>query len=819
MWEKIANSILRNRLVLISFLVLTTALMVYKTTQVQLAYDNPKFIPDDDEDMIAYQDFKTTFGDDGSVMVVGINSSKIRQLSFFNDWYDLTKDLSQTEDINQVLSIANLKDLKKEVQIDSFEGQSYEKVALHGHNVFSSNPKTQEELDSIFRRIDNLKFYEGLLFKDSSDFSLMAITLEKSILDTKERVPFVNGLAKKIEDVCDKHEISVHFSGLPFIRTKMSQMIQSELIFFTLLSMALTSLILLFFYRSIPTLVFSMLTVIVGVLWCMGILVLLGFKITMFIGLLPPLIVVIGIANCIYLLNKYHEEFKKHNNKIKALQRTISKVGRAVLFTNLTTAVGFGVFTLTGSTVLQEFGLTAFLAIMAVFFISIILIPVIFSFLPQPKTRHTKHLDYKFLNNLIDALSLIVQKNRKWVYTGTIILVVASLLGMTLLKNIGYMVDDISKTDRLYKDLKFFEKNVNGVMPFEIVVDTKKPQGVQNVRTLLNLDFLERKLQKYPEFSKSVSISQTMKFLNQSYYDGDPRRYRPPSVLDLGNIIGAVPKDETNDNMLSTLVNDDYSKARLSVQMADVGSVKIKELKEEVSLMADTIFNFKKISEDIFTDSIIDISVLDSIAGELDTTYYSFKNVSYSPLDSSKHSDISITGTSVIFLKGNDYLIKNLLMSLLIAFFIISLLMASIFKSMRMIVISIIPNLIPLLFTAGIMGYFGVNFKPSTVLVFSVAFGIAVDFSIHFLTKYKMELATSSSISEAVKKVQKEISTSMIYTAVILFFGFIIFVFSDFGGTIALGLFTALTLLIALLSNLLLLPSLLLSYDSKKTKN
>ncbi len=818
MWEKISNTILRNRLFLVIFLIITTALMLYKTTQVQLAYDNPKFIPDDDQDMLAYQDFKKTFGDDGSVMVVGVKDKQIRNLDFFNDWYDLTTKLKTTDNIKNVLSLANLKDLRKEVVLDSFEGEKYEKVAFHAHDVIPNKPKTQDELHEIYETVEKLRFYEGLLFKDSSDFTLMAITLEKSILDTKERVPFVNGIANEISSICEKHNVEVHFSGLPYIRTKMSEMIRSELVNFTLISMALTALILLFFFRSIPTLIFSLLTVIIGVIWCLGILVLLGFKITMFIGLLPPLIVVIGIANCIYLLNKYHEEYRSHQNKIKSLQRVISKVGRAVLFTNLTTAVGFGVFTLTGSSVLQEFGLTAFLAIMAVFLISIILIPVIFSYLPAPKTRHTKHLDHKFLNSLIAKLSAIVQTKRRLVYVVTSVIVLGSILGMTLLKNVGYMVDDISKTDKLYKDLKFFEENINGVMPFEIVVDTKKPQGVSSVRTLLNIDLLERRLEAMPEFSKPMSISQTMKFLNQSYYDGDPRRFRPPSVLDLGNIMSAVPEDETNEGMLNSLVNEDFRKARVSVQMADVGSVRIKELKAKVARIADSIFNYKKITEDIFTDSISDISLIDTAEDIFDTTYYSYKEYTYNRLDSTRRTNISITGTSVIFLKGNDYLISNLLMSLLIAFLIISLLMASIFKSLRMILISIIPNLIPLLFTAGIMGYFGVNFKPSTVLVFSVAFGIAVDFSIHFLTKYKMELKTSNSIGDAVRKVQKEISTSMIYTAVILFFGFIIFVFSDFGGTMALGLFTALTLLIALLSNLILLPSLLFSYDSKKSK-
>lgn len=818
MWEKIANTILRNRLALIISLVVTTAFMLYQTINVQLAYDNPKFIPDDDADMIAYKEFKKTFGDDGSVMVVGVKTEQLRQLNFFNAWYDLTESLSHTKNIKQVLSLTNLKVLKKQTVLDTFDGYSSETTQLIPENFIQKKPRTQKELDSIFVALYDLRFYEGLVFKDSSNFTLMAITLKKNILDTKERVPFVGGIENQVTEVCDKFGVEAHFSGLPFIRSKMSQIIQQELVRFTLVSIVLTSLILLFFFRSFPTLIFSLLTVVIGVIWCMGILVTLGFKITMFIGLLPPLIVVIGIANCIYLLNKYHEEYRKHHNKIKALQRVISKVGRAVLFTNLTTAVGFGVFVLTGSSVLQEFGLTAFLALMAVFLISIILIPVLFSYLPAPKKRHTKHLDYKFSTVLVAKIVNLVQTQRKAVYTTTIVLVAASFLGMTMLKNVGYMVDDISKTDKLYIDLKFFEENINGVMPFEIVIDTRKAQGISDVRTLLNIDLLERKLIEYQEFSKPVSISQTMKFLNQSYYNGDPRRYRPPSMLDLGSIMDALPEGNKNAEMINSLLDENKQKARISVQMADVGSVQIKKLKEQVELQADTIFNFRKNTQYTFTDSILAIELIDSAAAFFDTTYYSTPSVTYTPVDSASRTDLSITGTSIIFLKGNDYLINNLLMSLVIAFLVISMLMASIFKSTRMIVISIIPNLIPLLFTAGIMGFFGVNFKPSTVLVFSVAFGIAVDFSIHFLTKYKMELRHTTSIAEAVAKVQREISTSMIYTAVILFFGFIIFVFSDFGGTIALGLFTALTLLVALLSNLILLPCLLLSYDSKKVK-
>ncbi|MFY0642944.1 MAG: MMPL family transporter [Bacteroidia bacterium] len=817
MWEKLAGTILRNRRTLVLLLILMTILMVYKAAQVQLAYDNPKFIPEDDPDYIAYNEFKSLFGDDGSVMVVGINSGQIKNLDFFNDWYDLTYELQNSEGINRILSISNIRNVVKKTTESIIEQDTFETVIFSDDNYIKAKPRTQHQLDSIMAGIKSLKFYEGLLFKEGSDFTLMAITLEKSILDTKRRINFVNNIKSKFQDICEPYDVQPHFSGLPYIRTEMSQKVQDELIRFTLISILITSLILWFFFRSFPTLIMSISVVLVGVAWCLGILVLLGFKISMFVALLPPLIVVIGIANCIYLLNKYHEEYKSHRNKIKALQRVIAKVGLAVFFTNLTTGIGFGVFILTGSDVLQEFGLVAFLSIMAVFLISIILIPVLFSFLPPPKSKHVKHLDYVFLNNLVQGISNLVLNKRKLIYIVTIVFAALSIVGMTQVKNIGYMLDDISEKEQMYKDLKFFEGNINGVMPFELVIDTKQEQGVQTVQTLLNIDYLERRLMEYPEFSKPISIAQMMKFLNQAYYDGDVRRFRPPSLIDLGNITSAIPQD-ANQDMISSLVDSTNSKARISIQMKDVGSVRIKELRGEVQGIADSIFNLERVTEENFTDSILYVEVWDSAENIVDTTYYSYTTTTYVPVDSANRTNIDVTGTSVIFLKGNDYLISNLLVSLLVAFIIISLLMAGIFTSGRMILISLLPNMIPLLFTAGIMGYSGVSFKPSTVLVFSVAFGIAVDFSIHFLTKYKMELKYTKDISLAVKKVQKEISTSMIYTAVILFFGFIIFTGSSVGGTIALGLFTAITLFIALLSNLLLLPSLLISYDIAKAK-
>jgi len=822
MWERIAVFVLRYRWILVGTLVALTAFMAYKASEVKFAYDNPKFIPDDDKEYQAYIDFKETFGDDGSVFVIGINTPKINHVDFFNTWFDLSEDIQNSEGIQQLLSVSNIPYLNRGYEQTIIEGDTFQREVFKQERVIKQRVKSKDELDSLLNVIRNLRFYEGLIYKDSGNFTLMAVTLNKSILDSKKRIPFVRGMVKKVENALEPYNVEGHYSGLPFIRTEFSQRIKEELQLFTLLSIVITAFILLFFFRSFYTLLFAMLVVIIGVIWSFGILVLIGFKITMFTALLPPLIVVIGIANCIYLLNKYHEEYRLHSNQMKSLQRVIAKVGIAVFFTNLTTAIGFGVFTLTGSTVLQEFGLNAFLSVMSVFFISIILIPVIFSFLKPPSTRHTQHLENKRLRALIEYLAKIATHKRKVVYITTVIVVVLAFVGMYRVKRIGFLVDDISKTEKIYKDLKFFETHMNGVMPFEIVVNSGRPGGISDPSVLRKIDRLERQnLANYDVLSKPISIAQIINFARQALHDGDQRFYRIPGNLELTRIMNLMPskQSDSEDNMLRSLVDSSNQKARISVQMADVGTKRIRALKKEIYGIADTIFNYTRNETSIPTDSIVEIVLDTSELADHDTLYHMISEVNYEPVDSSERMDIHITGTSVIFQKGNDYLIRNLLISLVVAFLIIGLIMATIFTSLRMIMISMIPNIIPLLITAGIMGYFDVALKPSTVLVFSVAFGIAVDFTIHFLSKYRMELRRNQfNIQVSVRKALKETGVSMLYTAVILFFGFVIFSGSSFGGTIALGIFTSITLVVGLLSNLILLPSMLLSYDLAKAR-
>ncbi len=766
MLEKFANILLRNRLWLIIILILATGFMAYESTKSKMAYDNPKFIPDDDSDLLVYKDFKKVFGEDGNVMVIGIHSPKIKEVEFFNDWYDITAQIEKTKGIKRILSIANLKEL---IVIDSTNtfGQS---------SVFHHRPLNQADLDSQLAKMHTLKFYDGLIFDKSGNFTVMAITLESKLLDSYERINFVKKIEKQVIELCEKHGVEPHFSGLPYIRTEYSRKIKHEIIYFTALSFIITSLIMLFLFRSFYTLVFAQLVVIMGVIWTMGINAFYGFKISIFTGLMPPLMVVIGITNCIYLLNKYHDEFRKHHNKMKALQRVISKVGAAVFFINLTTAFGFGVFYFSGSTSLREFGLVSFWAIMAVFAISLVMIPIIFSFLPNPTEKQTNHLESKFLKVIVDWTANVITYKRKLIYTITIIISIISIAGVFLITSVGYMVDDISKSDPLYKDLKFFEKNVKGVMPFEIVIDSKTNGGIKKLRTLYRIDKLEHEVGLMPEFSQSMSLAKMMRFANQAYNEGDSTFYVLPGIMDLSNILGMMPVSKNNGNLLHNLVDSNYRKARISFQMADVGTRHIQELKDSVSKKAAIIFP---------------------------------------PAD----FKVSITGSSVIFLEGNKFLFYDLFHSVIFALIANSLIMAFIFFNWRMIIISFIPNIIPLIMTIAFMGFCGIDFKPSSIIVFSIAYGIAVHYSILFLAKYLQELKKNKyNIPIAVSLALRESGVSMIYSAVVLFFGFIIFIFSSFGGTIMLGILTSINLVLALFSNLILLPALLHSYDVAKAK-
>ncbi|RAJ03922.1 hypothetical protein LX64_02799 [Chitinophaga skermanii] len=767
MWQRLAGFVLKFRLSLLAVLLLGTVVMGYFASKVQLSYDNLNAIPTDNPKLKVYQQFKKQFGEDGNMMVLGIQTNDFFKIEFFKDYVALNDAIKKIPAVENVLSIPGAINLVK--------NDSTKKLAAI--EIFKPLPTTQVELDSLAAVFQNLPFYHGLLYSPTEKAYLIAIRINRDVLNSSKRVGVINEISSVANAFSEKHQTEVHLSGLPLIRTNLAVKVANELKLFLAISFLLTACILLIFFRSISAVLMSMVVVAIGVIWSLGTIQILGYKLTLLTGLIPPLIVVIGIPNCVYFLNKYHTEYAIHGNKVKALVRMVQKMGIVTLFTNITAAIGFGVFCFTNSAILKEFGAVAGINIMLIFLISFIFLPSVLSYLPPPKTKHTSYLENGAFTKLLDFLTTLVFKYRPIIYTVTVVFVVGAIWGMTRLEPRAYMLDDVPHTDRLYTDLKFFEKNFKGVMPLEIEIDTKKKNGVIGLQTLNKLDELSNLIVQQPEFARPLSISEGIKFARQAYYDGDSTSYSIPNSFDIGFLAsylrmkggeGENANASMFNKLLASFMDSTRQVARMSVNMADVGSERLPALLDTLRPQVDQIF---------------------------DTAQYK----------------VTFTGTSIIFLEGSRFIINGLAESIILAFGLIILCMLYLFRSFKMLIISLVPNVIPLLVTAGVMGWMGIAIKPSTVLVFSVALGIAIDVTIRFLVNFKQELPLHNfDISATVKQTIHETGLSIIYTSLILFAGFMIFSFSGFGGTKALGWLTSLTLVMAMITNLTILPAMLL---------
>jgi hypothetical protein len=670
--------------------------------------------------------------------------------------------------VNNLLSLPEVKIIRKDTANKKFKLEP----------LFPKELQSQPQLDSLLGVLRDQKFYMGQLVNERNGATMMLISVQKEIMNSPKRVELTNQLVEAGNAFTKFTNIKMHYAGLPFIRTIMATKVRQEMQFFLYLSALVTGLIMFFFFRSVRAVLFSMVIIGVVVVWVMGTLTLFGYKITLLSGLIPPVIVTIGITNCIYLLNKYHLEYFKLQSKPEAIAVVVKKMGLAMFLTNLTVAIGFLTLLSTDILLLREFGIVAGINIMALFVVSLVMIPAIFSWLPEPKPKHLRHLDFKILNGALHLNDITVHRYRPAIYIASTLLAVFAVLGMMRLKSVTFMVDDVPENTDISKDLKFFESNFSGIMPLEVEVNMHKRRGVFDVANLRKVDEFETFIDSLPQVSRPLSVVSFVKAAKQAYYGNDPAKYDlPTSKLESGFILRYMKGQGKNENtgLLKSFVDSTYTLMRISMQIADIGSIKM-----------DSLVHY-----------VIEPRMNKIFEGTNITT--------------------NVTGTTKLFIKGNKFLIANLKESLFLAVILITLSMALLFANVRMIIISLVPNLLALMITAGLMGYFGIPLKASTALIFSITFGISVDNSIRFLAKYRQEqLANNFFVPLSVSESILETGKSIIYTSVVLFAGFIIFAFSSFGGTIALGVLTSTTLVISMFTNLLLLPALIMTFDKAK---
>ena len=782
MWQRLGAWVIKNRVVLLIILVISTSIMGYFASQVKLSYEFSKAIPTDNAKYVAYQAFKQKFGDDGNLLVIGIKTDKLFELNTFKAYQTLQTNLKKISNVEDVLSIPTAINLQKDELTEQ----------LSTYKIFADSIASQADLDVAKANFLSLPFYTSLLYNSATNAYLMGVRINKDTLNSSRRTLIIAEINTAVEAFETSTKIETHLSGLPLIRTQIADKVKNEMKYFLIGSLLLSALILLLFFRSISTTLLSLTVVVFGVLWSVGLTHLFGYKISLLTALIPSLVVVIGVPNCIYFLNKYHTNYIQSTiedvnaKKINALIDMVSKMGVVTLFCNITAAIGFAVFALTKSTILKEFGLVAGISIMIIFFISFILLPAVLSYLPAPKAAQTKYLTNKWITTFLLKLESWVLNHKKTVYIATGAILAFAVVGIFKLKSVTYIVDDLPKTDKIYTDLKFFENNFNGVMPLEIVIDSKKPNGLRKPGVFEKIDSLAQYIGTQKGLSKPLSLSEGFKFLYQGFSGGDSLAYSFPNEAIVSKSLAEIRKQLKKEDtavknsavtkMFLPFIDSTMQYTRISVSMADVGTKELPVILNGIETRTNELF------------------------------------------DTTEHT-IQLTGTSITFLEGSQFIINGLKESVFWAFLLIALCMLYLFKSVRILVCSLLPNIIPLIITAGVMGWVGVPLKPSTVLVFSVALGIAIDITIRFLVNYKQELTHyNNNVIETVKATIKNTGLSIVYTSLVLTAGFILFCLSGFGGTKALGWLTSLTLLVATITNLVLLPVLLITFN-KPTKS
>jgi hypothetical protein len=773
MWYKLGRNIVKHKIIYLLSLIIATAIMAYFAFQVKLSYEFTKAIPADNEKFVEYKNFVQKFGVDGTTMVIGFTSSDFYTPAIFNKVVTLHESIKTIPGVTNVLSVPFAYGIAKDSVASKF-------VA---YKIFTPPYTSDSSLLLARNDFEKFPFYQNLLYNPKTHAYIMAVSFLPDSINSGSRSHIIHELDEVLNKFTKDTKISLHLSGLPYIRTILADRIKKEMVWFLVGSLLLCAITLLLFFRSISSMLLSLAVVGMGVIWSFGTMVLMGQKITLLTALIPPLIVVIGIPNCIYFLNKYHTSYKETGDKEKAIVQMVGRMGIVTLFCNITAAIGFFVFAFTKSPLLKEFGWVSGINIMALFFISLFFIPPMLTYLSVPAPKHVKYLENKYLANILVKIERWTFLHTKWVFGITFILLAVSLLGLQKIKKEAFIVDDLPKKDKIFTDLKWFEKEGGGVMPLEIVIDTKKKKGlVRSTKPLESIDALHSFLKDQPELGKPLGLLEGIKFSKQAFYDGDSNAYSIPTGTEMAFLAPYLQlnkKADANSNaaspaqLLSKFVDKDLQTTRVSVNMKDIGSAQLPAFLQRVDSATNAIF------------------------------------------DSSKYT-IQITGSSVTFLEGSNFIIRGLSESIFWAFLLIAVCMIFLFRSFPILMCSLVPNIVPLLMTAGIMGWLGVSLKPSTVLVFSVALGIAIDVTIRFLVNYKQELPLqNNNVHQTLILTIKHTGISIIYTSLVLVAGFIIFCFSDFGGTKALGWLTSFTLIVSTLTNLVLLPALIKTFIKK----
>lgn len=748
----------RAKAFLILFLVVAiSTFSVFNVSKLKFDYDFEAFFPQNDSETDFYLQFRKDFESDNDFIIVALeNVNGIFDFEFLKKVDDLANDLRSLEEIEEVITITQLKETVR----DPFLGSVFTKP------MFRWEQPENYPIDSL--KLFQTQGLKGLFF--SEDGRSLTINLKHTEGLSKAKGDM---LSQQVQDLVNAYDFEgAHLVGRTIGQRMYVEMMIQELLMFISISLLITIVFLFVAFRSGWGVVIPTLIVLISILWTLGFMKIIGKDIDLMITVLPTIIFVVGMSDSVHVLTKYLQELRNGRDKNEAIKYAFKSIRLATFLTALTTSIGFLTLVLSNIKPISDFGIYISVGVMLAYGLTFSMLPALL-FLGKPKRLITFSTSDDFWTKKLSYAFRWVLRNRNKLFLGGFAITFIGLYGLSILKVDNVILEDLKDDHVLKQEFQYFEQHYAGARPFEMAVVLNENTEVFNEATLTALDEIDNFLLNEYGVGSLMSFPILIKSANKSLNGGSDDYYSIPSGSRLRMVKKALNNAEIKE-VSSLFFNPEKKILRVSGKVGDIGRKHYESLNERL----DNFIEEKKYSK-LFT--------------------------------------VKVTGTAHLIDLNNKYLVENMVLDLMLSVMAIGLIMSIIYKSWKMFFLTVIPNVIPLILVGGIMGFAGIPIKVSTSIIFNIAFGIAVDDTIHFLARVRTLLAEGYNVQYAVKRTFLTTGKAMIITTLILCGGFMTLIFSNFLGTFYIGLLITTTLIIGVITELIFAPLVILFFFKKKT--
>ena len=745
-------------LVVLALLSVTAGIFM---SQLRFDYDFESFFPENDTDREFYDSFRETFEPDNDFVLFGlVNEAGIFQKDFLVKVDSLTQRLSRLEYVESVTSPTN----QEILIIPSMGGP----LTTYPMLRFDQEEHYEEDSTYIYR----CEHLVNTLFSETRQAVCLVMQTTANLSKVRS-----DSLVFAVRDVLADFEFDgLHVSGRIEGQQYFIEKMQWEMGIFISVSMVLLVIFLFITFRSLWGIWVPLLVVMLTAVWLLGFMKLTGKPIDLMVTLLPTILFVVGMSDVVHILSRYLEELRNGLAKIEALKIAFREIGMATFLTSITTAIGFLTLLTAAVKPIREFGVYTAVGVIFAFILAFSLLPALLVLFAKPKIANRTN-DKLFWYSRLRRLFAWTLRHRFKVLVGGGVLVIVALIGISRIEIDNFLLEDLHDEDPHKQDFLFFEKHFSGVRPFEMAFSVgDSAETVLDREVILEVNKIEKYLKEEYGLGAIMSPVSLVKHTNMGLFGGNPDRFLVPESKRAFADIRRKIKNQDYRGPFRMYYTEDRKMGRISGKMTDDGGKLIKEKNEKL---------LKFIEENIDSNLV----------------------------------ECRLTGMALLIDKNNETLASNMMNGLLIAFGIIALIMGILYRSLIIIFISLIPNMLPLLVIGGVMGFSGIDLKVSTSIIFTIAFGIAVDDTIHYMSKLRLELGKGKPLLYALKRTSISTGKAITVTTLILCSGFITLILSTFTSTYYIGLLITITLVMAVLSDLLLLPVLLILFYRRKKKD